>query len=583
MNITATIIEHQQGSEAWLQYRARSLNASELAAVMGMSSYATRADILKQKATGIVPEVDAATQRRFDDGHRFEGIARRWAEEMIGEDLYPVVLAAEVDGLSLSASLDGQTMTGEITFEHKTGRADLLASLEAGAIPDEYHPQLEQGLLLSGASRCLFMASSGERESMRFAWYESRPDLRAKIIPTWKQFQADLAAYVPPAASAVEKIVAEPVESLPAPVVQVFGQLTLQDNFKVFEERLHHFLEHRLIREPKSDEDFVNLDAQIKAMKQAREALGAAEAQMLAQVQPVDRAKKTKDMLDKLLQQNVSMAERLLKDEKERRKGDIVAAGAKGLADHIAALNQRLGKPYMPQVPADFGGVIRGLKSLASMEDKVATELARAKIAASEIAGRIQENLNTLRELASEHAFLFADTATIVLKAPDDCRALVQLRIAEHRAAEERRAAELAERERARIRAEEAERLEREAAQRALMEAAAAEAAQRAAAPAPTQPPTPAPTAAPAVSSQAASVVPMQRPTPAPASPPTLKLGQIGERLGFALQADFLKRLGFEPAGRERAALLFHEQQFPLICEALVAHVRTVQAQREAA
>jgi predicted phage-related endonuclease len=56
---------------------------------------------------------------------------------------------------------------------------------------------MEQGLMLSGASRCLFMASNGTRESMRFAWYESNPELRAKIIPTWRQFMADVAAYVP--------------------------------------------------------------------------------------------------------------------------------------------------------------------------------------------------------------------------------------------------------------------------------------------------------------------------------------------------------------------------------------------------
>jgi hypothetical protein len=29
--------------------------------------------------TGIVPEVDAETQRRFDKGHEFEATARPWA------------------------------------------------------------------------------------------------------------------------------------------------------------------------------------------------------------------------------------------------------------------------------------------------------------------------------------------------------------------------------------------------------------------------------------------------------------------------------------------------------------------------
>ncbi|MBJ2154745.1 hypothetical protein [Variovorax sp. IB41] len=108
----------------------------------------------------------------------------------------------------------------------------------------------------------------------------------AQIVAGWAQFAQDLAAYVPSDTPTIEKVVAEPVEALPAPFVQVTGQLALQDNFKVFEERLREFLATKLIREPKTDEDFVNLDAQIKAMKEERQALKAAKAQMLAQVQP---------------------------------------------------------------------------------------------------------------------------------------------------------------------------------------------------------------------------------------------------------------------------------------------------------
>ena len=54
----------QQGSPEWAAHRARSLNASELSAAMGLSSYITRSALVKQKATGIAPEIDAATQHR---------------------------------------------------------------------------------------------------------------------------------------------------------------------------------------------------------------------------------------------------------------------------------------------------------------------------------------------------------------------------------------------------------------------------------------------------------------------------------------------------------------------------------------
>ena len=54
---------------------------------------------------------------------------------------------------------------------------------------------------------------------------------------------------------------------------------------------------------------------------------------------------------------------------------------------------------------------------------------------------------------------------------------------------------------------------------------------------------------------------------------PTLRLGVIADRLGFVLKADFLKQLGFEPAGQDRAAVLYHFDIFPDICEALLAHI----------
>lgn len=67
-----------------------------------------------------------------------------------------------------------------------------------------------------------------------------------------------------------------------------------------------------------------------------------------------------------------------------------------------------------------------------------------------------------------------------------------------------------------------------------------------------------------------------------PFSPPTLRLGHIGKRLGFPLSADFLRVLGFEPAGRASAAMLYHEHDFPNICAALIRHI-TAAMQKQAA
>lgn len=577
-------LDLQQGSPEWHAHRATHFNASDAPAMMACSKYKTRSQLLHELHTGITPEVDASQQFRFDEGHRFEALARPLAEQVLGEDLYPVV---GTEG-ELSASFDGLTMDESIAFEHKSLNDELRAAMttmDGSALPLAYRVQMEQQCAVSGCQKVLFMATKWAGDELverREAWYLPDLQLRAQIVAGWAQFAQDLAAYVPSAAPAAEKVVAEPVEALPAPFVQVTGQLALKDNFKVFEERLRDFLANRLIREPKTDQDFADLDVQIRAMKQGREALKAAKAQMLAQVQPVDQANKTAEMLDKLLQENCSMAERLLSSEKERRRGEIVADGVKGLAAHISALNARLGKAYMPTVLADFGGAIKNKRSLASMEEAVSNELTRAKIAASEVADRIQVNLTTLREHAAEVAFLFPDTQVIVQKAPDDLTSLVKTRIAEHQAKEQARI----DADRERIRKEEAARLEREqeeerqrlAREEATRVAAAAPAPVAAPAPAAAAPvPTPAPAPAPTV------IAMPPRAQPAANVAPSLSIGAINERLQhFTTTAEGLRGLGFEPAGRAGSAPRYHESDFPHMLAAIVGHVQSIQAKQAA-
>ncbi|MGL4479810.1 MAG: lambda-exonuclease family protein, partial [Aeromonas veronii] len=191
----AETMQLQQGTAEWHAHRSKSFNASEAAAMLGLSPYKSRAELLREKATGIVPDVDPNTQARFDRGHEYEAAARELAEEIVGSELYPMVFSAEVDGLPLSASTDGITMLEDVTWEHKTLNQDLAAALDAGRIPEEYEPQMEQGLMLTGAEKCLFMASNGNKETMLYAWYESKPAVRARLLAGWKQFAEDLANY----------------------------------------------------------------------------------------------------------------------------------------------------------------------------------------------------------------------------------------------------------------------------------------------------------------------------------------------------------------------------------------------------
>lgn len=593
MNIKATIVEFEQGSEPWKQHRLHSLNASELGAAMGLSKYITRAELIQQKATGILPEVDAETQRRFDRGHAFEATAREWAEEIIGEALYPTVLTATVDGLPLSASLDGQDLMGDVTWEHKTGAAALLASLDRNVIPDEYHPQLEQGLMLSGATRCLFMASNGTRESMRFCWYESNPELRAKIIPTWKQFMADVAAYKPTAAEV--KPTGKAPETLPALHIVINGGVSAS-NLDEFKETALGAI-RSVNRELTTDVHFADAEKAVKWCSDIEDRIKAAKEHALGQTASIDALFRTMDEISAEARRVRLDLDKLVKARKESIKSEIVASGVSALAKHIRELNAAMPAPYMPQIPADFGGCIKGLRTIDSITNAVDTELARCKIAAAEMANRIHMNLAALRDAG---VGMPPDLATLVIKAPDDFAAVIAQRKAAEQARLEAQREQIRAEEAAKLRriaeaqaaAEkaEAERLEREAAERAEMEKIRlarievdrldeAERQSKAAisalaAAAPVAPPVPA--AKPVIKIEG----PFTVDTPAPVQEDDgarLTLTQLNAAIApVSIDVAGLSSLGFEPVEKVKASRLFRACDLPAICAAMGRHLESV-------
>jgi putative phage-type endonuclease len=597
-----------QGSAEWHAHRATHLNASDAPAMMGCSAYTTRTQLLQKLHSGIAPLVDAATQRRFDEGHRIEALARPLAAKIIGEDLYPMVGTSG----ELSASFDGLTMDESTVFEHKTLNDELRACMRDQGngfdLPMQYQVQMEQQLMVSGAERALFMATKWDGDNLveeLHCWYASDPKLRAQIVAGWKQFAIDLAAYVPTAPTIAA--VAAPVESLPAVSVRLDGQLVVASNLPEFGVALRAFIE-RIPTRPSTDQQFADCESACKALKKAEDALESSETHALAQMLDVNDLRRTIADLRNLARQTRLASEKAVTARKEQVRLEIVQDGNAALREHIIALNKRLGFHYMPTIVADFAGAVKGKRTVDSLRDAVNTTLANAKIQASAIADKIQHNLALLND-ELEYSFLFADAAHIVQKDADDFTALVKNRITAHKAAEaakeaalvariEAEAKEKAEREaRAKMEAEQveakatADRLAADAASTAaaaeqLIKDRAAEAARVATESARVERIVTAPDIAPALThTQVVQQMPAtvrQAMAPKPATAPTLTLGTLSERLGVNVTSTFLATLGFE-ATVVKAARLFHEEDFSEICEALKTHISEVQEQFESA
>lgn len=561
------ILSLVQGTPEWDRHRAEHWNASDAPAMLGCSRYKTRHQLLDERATGVAPEVDAATQHLFDDGHRSEGLARPLAEKIVGDDLYPVIGVPDDPNSKLSASFDGLTLDEATAWEHKRLNQELRVVLSredcTGAdLPEMYRVQMEQQAMISGAERVLFMASEwdagGNLIEELHCWYTPDPALPALIIAAWAQFERDLAEHKPTVAPA-PALVAHVQEMLPTIRVDVSGQIAIKDNLDAFDVRLRAFLDRDLIREPKTDQDFVDLEAQIKEMKRAEDALAAAGDSIIAQVESVDAVMRRRNAMLQLTRDNRLMAEKLLKVEKERRRAEIVQHYIDQVRAHYASINATLGEhalPVPPAVTALIGNAIKGRKTLGSITDAADAACAAAKIEASHQAERIRQNIAVLADLP-EHAHLFADRVQLcAMKTPEDLRNLAANRVAEHH---QREAARL-EAERERIRQEETARIEREH--------AAQEAAQHAPDPA-----RPAVVPAPPVESA--------QPQVKRVNGAKVKLGDINASIApLSISAAGLAQLGFQPVGSDRAAKLYAADDMPAIYAAMIAVISGVESEQ---
>ncbi len=452
-----------QGTEAWHALRANYFTASEAPAMMGASKQMKRTELLSAKKTGLDRDISWWVQKYlFDKGHEAEALARPILEARIGEDLFPVV---GTDG-DLLASLDGCTMLGETLFEHKMWNEQLAADVLAGHLDPHYYWQLEQQLLVSGAEKVIFVCSDGTEDNFVSMEYTPVPGRAATLVAGWKQFQADLLDFTP------VEVVPEPVgktpDSLPALRIEVTGMVTASNLEQFKAHSLAVFDSINTVLE--TDQHFADAEQTVKWCGDVEERLAAAKQHALSQTESIDALFRTIDEISAEARNKRLMLDKLVKARKISIREDIVMSAAKALQVHIDQINNSLGgKARMPTVSADFAGAIKGKKSITSLRDAADSELARAKIAASQIGDGIRANLASLVELAADYVFLFNDIQQLVMKANDDLVALIKVRISEHKKAED----EKAEAQRLRIRNEELQRIEDEAKAKALAATAA--------------------------------------------------------------------------------------------------------------
>ena len=603
MNIVRKTHDVLQGTGPWLRLREGFNTASEAPAALGVSKYVTRAELLRRKHTTIAEEHSPATLGKFAAGHAAEAKARPLAEEIAGGDLFPTTMSAEVDGLRLLASLDGQKLEEDVIWETKLWNESLAADVRAGTLSEHYTVQMDQELLVSGAERCLFSCTDGTPERFVWCWYESSPEKFAALLAGWRQFHADLAAYaLPPATEAAP--VGKAPDTLPALRIEVTGQVTAS-NLAEFKQTALAAI-RSVNRDLKNDADFADADKAVKWCADIEARLKAAKEHALSQTASIDALFKALDDIgaeSKAVRLDLA---KLVERRKIERKEEAVTAARRALDMHIAAVNAEVAPMRLQPVPVDFAGAIKGLRSFASMDDALDTALAGAKIAADAQGRAIRANVAVFKAATGDDwalQALFADLGALVHKPGDDFALLVGSRIKAHNEAE---AAKEAKRQ-----ADEAQRIA-QAEQRAREQEAARQAAATLAAVAVPAPPNSGvlPNGAEWIrdgavikSSGTISATPegdrgpspnhgkpafdyaARQPVAVQAEPATINLGAINARFRGCIKLDAagLALMGIEHSATDKSARLYRESDIGRICRALMVLAGEVVEMAEAA
>lgn len=416
------------GSAEWLKSRS----ASKAPAMMGDSPYQTRSQLLHQMATGITKDVDAATQARFDNGHRTEALSRKLAEEIIGEELAPTSAASDDD--YLTANFDGITFADNIGYEHKDWNEKLATSVRSGVIPNSHAWQLDQQIYVGNLEYVLFVVSDGTKErfvSHKYYANQTRIDM---LLAGWKVFDADLAAYVPP--EVAEKPIPTAVMALPALQVQIRGEVTAS-NMPAFIAVADAFL-GRIKTELTDDQDFADADANIKACDTAEKGIEQAKAAITAQAADIDTIMRTMDLYKTKLRDVRLKLTKLVDSERMARKLDIVSAAGIAFSAHVQGLETETRPIQLNITSPDFAGATKNKRTITSIKEAVNQALVNGKIEADAVAkdlrGKLMWYWNQVNQTG--FGFLFHDLQQIITKPADDFKLLVITRIDNHKKSE---------------------------------------------------------------------------------------------------------------------------------------------------
>ncbi|MBR5950401.1 MAG: YqaJ viral recombinase family protein [Actinomycetaceae bacterium] len=432
-------VDLEQGTPEWLAHRKNYFNASDAPVMLGLSPYKSRSTLLQERRTGVSADVPLAVQARFNEGHRVEALARAWVETTIlGEDLSPLV---GIEG-NLSASFDGITFCGDVVFEHKLLNDTIRKALPQRGensldnLPEHYKVQMEQQLLVSGAEKCLFVASAwtpepeNRRIDERYGWYFPDKKRRQTIVRGWMQFQQDLGGESKEEPVYPIKVASQDAANLPVPRIALSGNLSTKSNLEDVEVQLDSYIES-LPTQPESEDDFQECATAAKKLKEAEDALRQILEDGLMSVTGYAEVREKIDAMCAKARETRLICEKAWDAENRSRKNKLVEEAQSKWDTYIKKMTAKVkrdGFTLIVEAP-NFAEAIKGQRSPESIDNKLSAALIDAQATADIVVQKVLSNFKLLDKY-KDFWFLFMDSNRLVYQESEALQQEITDRIA---------------------------------------------------------------------------------------------------------------------------------------------------------
>lgn len=193
-------IDMIQNTKEWYKMRNNYLGASESNIIMGVSKFKTPLELWKQKTGEAQPENKSPNFIQAK-GHRLEEKMRPFIELLYDTDFPPIVVKSE-EYEFLMCSLDGYSDSIGAVWENKYCGQDDYNKVANGEMLEQYIPQVQHQLMLTGAPFCIFSVCTDNKDSgnpdfpYKYAYIEVQPDhdymknqLLPKLVEFWNMVQ----------------------------------------------------------------------------------------------------------------------------------------------------------------------------------------------------------------------------------------------------------------------------------------------------------------------------------------------------------------------------------------------------------